>query len=219
MGTRQESGERAVERAAEGLLYVEVECPAELEAEFHAWYNQEHIPERLRIPGFVSGTRYVALEGGPRWLAAYGLDSPGVLESAEYRKWAGPLQTPWTKRMVSSTRVRRSVFRCAHRLSPGDATAATGLLAVRYVSAPVDNQRLHDWHDHVFSAQLAQLTGMLEVGRYEDTEQTSEELTLYYLRDPWIIQEAKFARLWVAGWEQKREGLADYKRAVYIRIL
>jgi hypothetical protein len=219
MGKNPESRAGTPERSAEGLLYVEVECPAELEAEFHAWYNQEHIPERLRIPGFVSGTRYVALEGGPRWLAAYGLDNPGVLESVEYRKWAGPLQTPWTKRMVSSTRVRRSVFRCAHRLSPGDATAAIGLLAVRYVPAPVDNQRLHDWHDHVFSAELTQVAGVLEVGRYEDTEQTSEELALYYLRDPWIIQKSKFARLWVAGWEQKREGLADYKRTVYIRIL
>ena len=55
------SGEPGVEQTAEGLLYVEVECPPDLEAEFHAWYNLEHIPERLRIPGFVTGHRYAAL--------------------------------------------------------------------------------------------------------------------------------------------------------------
>ena len=219
MGKSPESGAGRPERSAEGLLYVEVECPAELETEFHAWYNLEHIPERLGIPGFASGMRYAALEGGPRWLAAYWLDSPGVLESAEYRKWAGPLQTPWTRRMVSSTQVRRSVFRCAHRLTPGDATAATGLLAVRYTPAAPENQRLHEWHDGVFSRDLTQLTGVLEAGRYQDTEQTPEQLALYHLRDPWIIQEPKFARLWAAGWEQKRESLARYKRTLYIRIL
>jgi hypothetical protein len=77
-----------------GLLYVEADCPPELENEFHAWYNLEHVPERLKIPGFVSARRYGALEGAPRWLAVYELTSVAALESLEYRKWlGGPLQT------------------------------------------------------------------------------------------------------------------------------
>ena len=69
----------------EGLLYVEVDCPPALESELHAWYNLEHVPERLRIPGFASARRYAALEGSPRWLAVYELANTAVLESPEYK--------------------------------------------------------------------------------------------------------------------------------------
>jgi len=69
MSPRGASGHRDV--SLPSLLYVEVECPAELEQEFHAWYNLEHVPERLGIPGFLDGRRYAALEVGPRCLTAY----------------------------------------------------------------------------------------------------------------------------------------------------
>jgi hypothetical protein len=211
-----QSGGGGPEVVAEGLLYVEVECPAELEAEFHAWYNLEHIPERLRIPGFVSGNRYAALEGRPRWLAAYRLQSPAVLESAEYRQWAGPLRTPRTTRIVSSTEVRRSVFQRAHGVGQGDGRAgANGLLAIR--CAPRD-RRLQDWHDGSFSQELVRVAGVVHADRYEDTE-TSEQLMLYYLTEPWAIQQPEFAGLWTAGWERRRDLLTSYKRTLYIRIL
>ncbi|HSB69879.1 MAG TPA: hypothetical protein VLT62_11155 [Candidatus Methylomirabilis sp.] len=207
-----------MEGIGEGLLYVEVECPPELELEFHAWYNLEHVPERLRIPGFLSGHRYVALEGGPRWLAAYGLESPGVLESPEYRQWMGPLQTPWTRRMVSSTRVRRSVFRCVHRVGQKDVGDTRGLLAVRYASAPSDSLRLDAWHDRVFSPEMAQIPGVVQASHHADLE-TSERLALYHLADPWVSQQPGFAGAWTAGWERERGGLASWKRTLYIRIL
>ncbi len=218
MQTNRESGDRRAERRAQALLYVEVECPPELEGGFHAWYNLEHVPERLRIPGFLSGRRYVALEGGPRWLAAYRLESPGVLESAEYRQWMGPLQTPWTKRMVSSTRVRRSVLRNAHRVGQNDVGDTCGLLAVRYAPVPTDSLRLDEWHDRVFSPELAQIPGVVLASRYADIE-TSERLALYHLVDPWVSQQPGFARAWAAGWGRERDSLASWKRTLYIRIL
>ena len=218
MQTNPESGDPRAERSAEGLLYAEAECPAELESEFHTWYNLEHIPERLRIPGFVSGHRYVALEGEPRWLAAYRLESPEVLESPEYRQWMGPLQTPWTKRMVSSTRVRRSVFRNAHRVGQHDGADTRGLLAIRYAPAPPETRRLDDWHDQMFSRELAQIPGVVQAGRYVDTE-TSGQLALYYLADPWVAQQPRFASVWAAGWERERDSLTSYKRTLYTRIL
>lgn len=219
MLTNPESGDRRAERGAEGLLYVEVECPPELEAEFHAWYNLEHIPERLRIPGFVSGNRYAALEGRPRWLAAYRLESPAVLESAEYRRWAGPLRTPWTTRMVSSTEVRRSVFRQAHRVGPGDGdVGASGLLAVRCAPRAAEGRRFQDWHDQSFSHELMRVPGVVHAARYEDTE-TGEQLMTYYLAGPWATHQPQFASLWTAGWERRRDLLTSYRRTLYIRIL
>ena len=218
METHRESGGRAVETTAEGLLYVEVECPPELETEFHAWYNLEHVPERLRIPGFRNSCRYAAVEGGPRWLAVYRLDNPAVLESPVYRQWMGSLQTPWTKRMVSSTRVRRSVFRSARRVGEGDVAAARGLLAIRYAAEVPESQRLRDWHDRVFCGELARIADVIRTDRYEDTE-TSEHLVLHHLTDPWVTQQQRFASVWAAGWDRQRGGLTSWKRTLYMRIL
>ena len=218
MLTGKESEDRSGARRAEGLLYVEVDCPPELEGEFHAWYNLEHVPERLRIPGFLGGHRYAALEGGPRWLAVYWLDSPAVLETPEYRQWMGPLMTPWTKRMITGTRVRRSVFRSIRGDAMGDVGRETGLLAVRYASTPSENRRLHGWHDDVFFPELSRICGVVRADRYEDIE-TSEHLVLYHLANPWVIQEGQFARAWTAGWERQREALESWKRTLYVRIL
>src|SRR5947208_12513380 len=46
------------------------------EAEFNRWYNEEHLAERLAIPGFLNGARYEAVKGGPKHLAVYELESP-----------------------------------------------------------------------------------------------------------------------------------------------
>ncbi len=209
-------------RSPQGLLYVEVDCPLELEAEFHAWYNTEHVPERLRIPGFVSGERYAALEGAPRWLASYGLESVAVLESPEYLKWAGPLQTAWTKRMVTSTRVLRSVFRLVQsadaQTPPRETQSSTGLVAVRYQTSAADRDKLDRWHDGEFCRQLLQVPGVRSVRRYSNTEK-EEQLCLYALDSPWIVQEAGFARAWTAGWESRKAHLPAFRRTLYVRIL
>lgn len=38
------------------------------------WHNHEHLPERLSIPGFRRGSRWVALSGSPRYFVMYEVD-------------------------------------------------------------------------------------------------------------------------------------------------
>jgi hypothetical protein len=73
---------------AAGLLFVYTDVGAGpvAEAEYHDWYDHEHGPARLTVPGLLGACRYEALDGlAPRWLALYELDSPAVLDSAEYK--------------------------------------------------------------------------------------------------------------------------------------
>ena len=49
-----------------GLLMVWADVPAEKEDEFNRWYDEEHLPERMAIPGFLGGARYRAVKGGPK---------------------------------------------------------------------------------------------------------------------------------------------------------
>lgn len=91
-----------------GLLLTLTEPPPAMEDEFNAWYDDEHLPERLAIPGFRSARRWVA-EGRPgdgKYLATYELDSPEVLRSSEYlARFENP--TPWSRRCLD----RAVVFR------------------------------------------------------------------------------------------------------------
>lgn len=41
-----------------GMLFVATDVAAQDEADFNQWYDREHVEERVRVPGFLSGTRY-----------------------------------------------------------------------------------------------------------------------------------------------------------------
>ena len=49
-----------------GILTFAADIPPEFEHDFNRWYEKEHIPERLAIPGFLRAFRYRAVTGGPR---------------------------------------------------------------------------------------------------------------------------------------------------------
>ena len=67
------------------LLMVWVEVPADKEDDFNAWYNEEHLAERLAIPGFLSAARYESdSPGAPKHLAMYELENIGVMTSEAY---------------------------------------------------------------------------------------------------------------------------------------
>jgi len=69
-----------------GLYYVYTEPGSVDEAEFHDWYDHEHGPARLAVPGIRTALRYRALDGEtPSWLAIYELDGPEVIGSPEYQ--------------------------------------------------------------------------------------------------------------------------------------
>jgi hypothetical protein len=54
-------------------------------SEYEAWHTLEHVPERVWVPGFTRGNRYVAVSGGqPRYLTLYDIVSFDPLMSEQY---------------------------------------------------------------------------------------------------------------------------------------
>lgn len=91
-----------------GFLLVFMHPPSAFEEEFNAWYDSEHIPERLAVPGFLTGLRYMNTGGGaPRYLAMYDLENYEVLDSPEYHRVGYGQASPWTKRVTARARVQR----------------------------------------------------------------------------------------------------------------
>lgn len=94
--------------AQKGFLLVMMQPPTALEDEFNAWYDMEHIPERCAVPGFKTGLRFVCIDGYPKYLAMYDLESYDVLSSPGYMKVGYDNATPWTKRVTGRVKVWRS---------------------------------------------------------------------------------------------------------------
>ena len=78
------------------MLFVACDLdPAADERDFNRWYDREHVEERVRIPGFLSGARYFSLEGGRKYLGLYLTRSLDAFTSDAYRA-AFQRQTPWS---------------------------------------------------------------------------------------------------------------------------
>ena len=126
-----------------GLLLTMTEPPPAMEEEFNAWYDTEHMQERLGISGFRSARRWVAdvAPGEGKYLATYELDSPAVLTSAEYlARFEGA--TPWTRRCLGKAVVFRR-WAC-EQVEPGCADPnplASALLMVA-ADAPIAGLQL-----------------------------------------------------------------------------
>lgn len=88
---------------ARGLLIVTMEPPAGMEEEFNDWYDLEHFPQRSSLPGFTSASRWICLDGWPRYLAVYDMASPDAVSASEYRAVSGANSTPWSKRVLGRT--------------------------------------------------------------------------------------------------------------------
>lgn len=82
------------------LMMGMMEPPPEMEHEFHDWYDLEHMPSRAEVPGFLTAHRLVCVEGWPRYVAMYDLESLDVLNSPAYQAITGKNVSPWSRRMV-----------------------------------------------------------------------------------------------------------------------
>jgi hypothetical protein len=85
------------------LMMGMMEPPPDIEGEFHDWYDLEHLPSRKEVPGFLTGNRFVCIEGWPRYVAWYDLESLDVLNSPAYRAISGKNTSPWSRRLVPMT--------------------------------------------------------------------------------------------------------------------
>ncbi|MDH4326303.1 MAG: hypothetical protein OEZ09_13765 [Betaproteobacteria bacterium] len=122
--------------ATPGLLSVWNDIDAADEAEFNAWYQGEHLGERLALPGILSARRYAEI-GRPRSYAAiYDTDGLGALGSPAYlERLANP--TPRTRAIMPRF---RNMVRAASTIAAdcGALRTAGAVLAVLELAAAPD---------------------------------------------------------------------------------
>lgn len=200
-----------------GLLHVEMACPDRYVEEFHAWYNTEHVPERLAIPGFVAAARYASLEGGMPWLATYEVETPAVLDSPAYLHWLGPGETAWTKRILPlKGPSRRTVFELisserAASHAPEPPAGPPGLFSLR-LTAPADPPS-------VDPRALLGCPGFERSRLCRAVGDPSDTILLFDLSDVWAVQQPEFHHRWSRIAADLVDRGIEHTRALHVRIL
>ena len=111
-------------------------------SEHDDWHTHEHMPERLAIPGFVRGTRWVSLSGSPRYFVMYEVKDVGILTSAPYLDRLNS-PTPWTTKMMTCFRGMTRGF-CCIKSSFGLGVGQV-LLSIRLSPVPGAESLLREW--------------------------------------------------------------------------
>ena len=193
-----------------GLLMVWADVPADKEAEFNRWYNEEHLAERLAIAGFLSGARYEAVKGGPKHLAVYELESPAVLESEAYKKvQANP--TPRTQRsgpQAIATTFIRNIYTMIHPRAVMPSIAASGMapalqLGRMDVPAEIDAE-WNEWYNTVYVPNYEKVPGVIRGRRYRAVVGTPTYLTFYEFEHPRVSETPE--------WHAQRNAVAASER-------
>jgi len=137
-----------------GTAAVTIWCEVEpaVRAEFDDWHTNEHLPERLAIPGFLRGTRWTAADGGKGVFILYEVADTAVLTGAAYlERLNNP--TPWSRKMMPRhMRMVRGL--CRVQLSTGS-TDAPHMRTIRLSPQQGAEARLETW----LAAELPKLAG------------------------------------------------------------
>ena len=121
--------------SGEGAVAIWHDIAAEGRDEFYAWHGREHMPERVGIPGFQRGRRFVAIEADLEFFNLYEALSVEVLKGQDYTARVNA-PTPWT---LSAVKHFRSVARSICRVALSTGPAQGGLIAtLRYDVAEAD---------------------------------------------------------------------------------
>jgi hypothetical protein len=60
--------------------------PAEVDAEWNAWYSGEYVPGYRKVPGVIYARRYRVLKGTSGYSTVYEFASTAVPESPEWKE-------------------------------------------------------------------------------------------------------------------------------------
>lgn len=195
-----------------GLLMVYTDVPAEHEDEFNRWYNEEHIAERLSIPGVLNAARYVAVRGGPKYLACYELDAPETYFS---ETWQHHLKnpTPWSQRMspdVIGQNFIRNVYRLIYPAELSDdivqAEMSPALLVGRMTVPPHLEAEFNQAYNNERLPLYRSIPGYTRARRFESVMGEPKYTTVHECQTPEVADSPEWEAVRKAHtpvWEEK----------------
>jgi hypothetical protein len=193
---------------AHGLFYVYTDPGTVPETEFHDWYDHEHGPRRLTVPGFVGGYRYGALDDAkPSWLVLYDLDSVDVLDSPEY-KALGATASEHDKAVGAALAAldRRIYEQLSSDGAAPDEPAPVLLTVALSVPAGAEDD-LQAWYTDEHIPMLLEVPGWRRIRRFRLVRGMDgpgpEFLSVHELAGPQVLEEPGFRAAISTPWRDR----------------
>ncbi len=191
------------------VLFSEMTPGASWEREFNDWYDHEHIPLRMGVPGFVSAQRY-CIAGNRDYLAVYEMNSPAVLKTPPYEAVKNS-PSEQTQRMLSRvtgfTRYIGEQTGDQRRLTPGSDPLDAPCLYAVFFQVPVERQvEFNAWYEQDHVPLLLECPEWLLVRRFRIVAGHPEawtHLALHYLADPRALKSAEREHARATPWRAR----------------
>ena len=201
---------------AKGLLLASFNFKNAAEDEFNDWYDSEHLPERQRVPGFLTLQRWIGAADAKISVATYDLETVGVLASPAYQAIGGQNLSPWSKRITAQC--ERILRFEGEQTLPGDQLAPTGaralLLNAMNVNPEVEDD-FNKWYGEEHIPALAAVTGVLCARRFRATQSPLKYVALYHVASPEVVASPEWKKAADSPWTQRlRPHMRDHIRIV-----
>ncbi|MBM3222842.1 MAG: hypothetical protein FJZ47_03430 [Candidatus Tectomicrobia bacterium] len=175
------------------LVYTDLADP-KYEEEFNAWYTTEHLPELLAVPGILDAARYVATKGGPKYLAAYELESAAVMQTPAFKNRP---RTPWGQR-VSPSIIGKNLTRIVGQ----EIFPATGEMPERGMAAALQIGRMsvpenvdsawNTWYNGEYIPGYRKVPGVIYARRFRVVEGNVRYTTVYEFEHDKVSESAEW---------------------------
>lgn len=186
-----------------GLLLASMDAGTVSESEIDAWYGGEHIPERLQLPGVLTGAYFKSLAAASRYLAIYDLQTVDVLESAGYLALRNNPTAETTRILAGTANFRRGAF---VQIAPGTLLAppdARALVIVEFACTAAMEEEINAWYETEHLPQCAAVSGVLAARRFQDIERKRRYLTLYHLTSPAVLDNPEWRAAGATPWSRR----------------
>ena len=168
-----------------GLLVAGFNYSNAAEDDFNAWYDTEHVPERLRTPGFINAQRWLGADDPKISIATYDLENLDVLQSPAYRAIGGANLSPWSKHMTA--KCQRICRFEAEQTLPGQqaAPADAGAMMMFAMNIPAEVEaEFNAWYTEEHLPALVGVPGCLMGRRFKMVGGTHRYLSMFHLSAP-----------------------------------
>jgi hypothetical protein len=182
--------------------------------EFHDWYDNEHLPGRLTVPGFESATRYQALDGSrPPWLAVYDI-VPGTLETPEYKALYANNSDREKSILARLAALDRRVYELISDERPPSAQGGTGvaadpdpapvLMTVSMSVQPGAEDDMNDWYVQEHIPMLLAVPGWRRARRFRLTSGDGPEwLSMHDVAGESVFDEEAYKAAATTPWRER----------------
>ena len=207
-----------MEALSKTAYIVTGEADPEHEDDFNHWYDDEHVPNLLKVPGYRSGTRWVAVDGAPKYMAFWEIDSIKAYESPEHDV---AVNTPWTARLEPHRRMTMSFY---EQIFPDQGfikgsswgKPVGGLLVNRIDVAPEHEKDFNDWYNTEHQPALCSVAGAIAARRFRAIQGGPLYLAMVYLTTPDVQATSAWATAANTPWTARvRETYQNRWRVLY----